>query len=111
LLDDPTPMSVRHAGESRRDVVHIRFERGQVACVHLFYDITPTFQISVFGSGGWRLIEMKNYFEMFRHNIEEFIRSVREGRSRLAFQKTENIIRTLIAAQQSLQSDGQLVNI
>jgi hypothetical protein len=91
--------------------VHIQFEAGPVVCVHLFYDIAPTFQISVFGQNAWRLIEMKNYFEMFRHNLLEFIRSVREKRSRLEFHKTENIVRTLIAARQSLRQKGRIVSL
>ena len=91
----------------RARIVSGAVDGGPAVSVHLFYDIVPTFQISVFGTQGWRLIEMKNYFEMFRHNIEEFVRSVREGRPRLEFAKTENIIRTLIAANESLRRGGE----
>jgi predicted dehydrogenase len=111
LLDDPKATAVRHTGESHRDVVQVEFDGGPAVSMHLFYDIVPTFQISVFGTQGWRLIEMKNYFEMFRHNLSEFVRSVREGRSRLEFARTENIVRTLIAANESLQRGGEKINI
>jgi len=109
LLDDPKAVSVRHISSSHKDIVYIEFETGVLATVHLFYDITPTFQISVFGQGGWRLIEYKNWYAMFRNNIIEFVRSVQQGGSRLEFSKTENIIRTLIAGNESLEHGGKII--
>ena len=44
-------------------------------------------------------------------NLNEFIQSVREGKSRLAFEKTENIIRTLIGANDSLASGGETIHL
>ena len=99
LLDDPNVVSVQDIGQTGKDIVYIRFENGLSATVHLFMDITPTFQISLFGRDNWRIIEIKNSYAMFKENLVEFIRSVREGRSRLPFEKTENIIRTLIAGK------------
>jgi hypothetical protein len=46
---------------------------------------------------------------MFKSNLIEFIRSVREGASRLPFEKTLNIIRTLIAAGESLEGGGKTI--
>lgn len=109
LVDDPKAVSVRHIGESHKDIVYVEFETGLVATVHLFYDIAPTFQISIFGQADWRLIEMKNSYSMFRDNLVEFIKSVRQGRSRLEFEKTANIIRTLIAGKESLEQDGKTI--
>jgi len=109
LLDDPKTVSVRHISSSHKDIVYIEFETGVLATVHLFYDITPTFQISVFGQTGWRLLEYKNWYAMFRNNIIEFVRSVQQGKSRLEFAKTENIIRTLIAGKDSLEQGGKTI--
>jgi len=111
LLDDPKAVSVRHISSSHKDIVYIEFETGLLATVHLFYDITPTFQISVFGQTGWRLLEYKNWYAMFRNNIIEFVRSVQQGKSRLEFAKTENIIRTLIAGKESLEQDGRTISL
>jgi predicted dehydrogenase len=111
LLDDPKVVSVQHVGQPGKDIVSIRFENGLPVTVHLFMDITPTFQISLFSRDNWRLIEIKNSYSMFKENLVEFIRSVREGRSRLPFEKTENIIRTLIAAKESLEHDGRIINL
>jgi len=111
LLDDPRVVSVQHVNSSHKDIVRVDFETGLVATVHLFYEIVPTFQISLFGRTGWRLIEYKNWYAMFRDNLVEFIRSVQHGAPRLDFSKTRNIIRTLIGAQTSLEQGGKLITL
>ena len=109
LVNDPPVKSVQHIGSEGKDIVHIEFVNGLQVTLHLFMEITGTFQISVFGQNGWRLIDIKNSYSMFRDNIIEFIRSVNEGKPRLDFHKTENIIRALIAAKESLQQGGKKI--
>ncbi|MCK5462854.1 MAG: Gfo/Idh/MocA family oxidoreductase [Bacteroidales bacterium] len=111
LLNDPIAVSVQHISESGKDIVLIKFKNGLLATVHLFMDIRATFQLSLFGRDGWRLVEIKDSYSMFKENINEFIRSVREGQARLAFEKTENIIRTLIGAQDSLECGGKTIHL
>jgi predicted dehydrogenase len=97
LLDDASPATVKHISEQGKDIVHLTFPNGLQVLINLFYDISPTFQLTVFG--------------MFRDNIIEFIRSVNEGKSRLDFSKTESIIRTLLAASESLQQGGATIRL
>ncbi|GAA4464522.1 Gfo/Idh/MocA family oxidoreductase [Nibrella saemangeumensis] len=111
ILDDPAPVSVKHIGTSGKDSVHLEFEGGLQVVLHLFMDVTPTFQLSLFGREGWRLVEIKNSYSMFRDNIIEFIRSVEEGNSRLDFAKTSAIIRTVIGAKESLEKGGITVDL
>ncbi len=111
LLDDPIPESVQHISESGKDIVFIKFQNGILATVHLFMDITATFQLSIFGHNSWQLIEIKNSYSMFKENLIEFVKSVGEGKPRLAFEKTERIIRTLIAAKESLELDGKTIRL
>ena len=111
LLDDPIPVSIQHIGEKDKDIVHVRFEDGMQVMIHLFMNIAPTFQLSVFGEQGWRLMDIKNSYSMFRDNIIEFVRSVEEGKSRLPFYKTKNIINTLIAADDSLKQSGAIIQL
>jgi predicted dehydrogenase len=111
LLNDPQPASVQHIGEHNRDIVYIVFENGFRAVCHLFMDISPTFQLSLFGQQGWRLMDIKNSYSMFRDNIIAFIRSVQDGKSRLPFEKTERIIRALIAANESLEQGGKVIKL
>lgn len=112
LLDDPKAVSARHISrKSGKDIVYVEFETGLLATVNLFYDITPTFQLSLFGQNGWKLIEYVNSYAMFRDNLIEFVRSVQEGKPRLDFDKTENIIKVLIGAAESLQCAGKTIDL
>ena len=109
ILDDPEPLSVKNVGKPKKDVVYIEYENGIQVVLNIFMDIAPTFQVSLFGQKGWKLIDIKNSYSMFRDNIIEFIRSVQEGRSRLDFEKTVNIIRTIIAGKESLEQGGKTI--
>jgi hypothetical protein len=110
LIDDQKPLSVQHFGEKGKDMVHLTFPGGLQAQINLFYNISPTFQVSAFGQQSWRLIEIKNSYSMFRDNIIEFIRSVKQGKPGLDFAKTINIIDTLIKAEESRLQNGKLIS-
>jgi predicted dehydrogenase len=109
LLDDPVPVKVTNIGKNSQAIVCVEFENGLLATFHLFMDISGTFQISLFGQSNWHLIDIKNSYSMFRDNIIEFVRSIQEGKPRLSFDKTKNIIRTLIAGDESLKQGGKTV--
>jgi predicted dehydrogenase len=109
ILDDPKPLSVRHIGGLDKEVVQLRLKDGPEMTFHLFTDITGTFQLSLFGQEGWKLVDIKNSYSMFRDNMIEFIRSVEESKPRLDFEKTENIIRIIIAARESMEQGGSVV--
>ena len=111
LLDDVKAVSVRHISKRGKDIVYIEFETGFLATLHLFDDIVLTYQISIFGTDGWRMIDYKNWYAMFRVNLVEFVRSVKQGSPRLDFAKTENIIKILIAARDSLDSGGKTIRL
>jgi predicted dehydrogenase len=109
LMDDPKPLNVKNIGKPDRDIVYIEYDNGVQVVLNIFMDITGTFQVSLFGQKSWKLIDIKNSYSMFRDNIIEFIRSVEEGKSRLEFKKTENIIRTIIAGKESLEEGGKTI--
>lgn len=109
VLDDPKPVSVRNIGSGHKNIVQVNYENGVQVMLHLFTELVPTMQISFFGQEQWRMIEVKNSYTMFRDNIIEFLRSVRDGKPRLDFAKTEQIIRVMIGAEDSLQEEGKLI--
>lgn len=111
IMDDPKPVSVINVGRQDAAIVKIDFEDGLQATVHLLMDISGTFQLSVFGQQNWRLVDVKNSYAMFRDNIIEFIRSVEEGKPRLDFSITEQVIKTLIAGNESLAQAGKKIII
>ncbi|RYZ63093.1 MAG: gfo/Idh/MocA family oxidoreductase [Chitinophagaceae bacterium] len=109
VLNDPKPIGVRNIGSTNQNSVQITFEGGVQLMLHLFNDIVPTMQLSFFGQESWRTVEIKNSYAMFRDNIIEFIRSVLEGKSRVDFAKTKQIINVMIAAEESLAAGGQAI--
>jgi predicted dehydrogenase len=111
ILKDPRAVSVRHIGELDREIVHIRLANNTEITLHLFNDITGTFQVSLFGQSGWKLVDIRNSYSMFRDNIIEFVRSVEEGKPRLSFDKTYHIIQLIIAATESREQGGKLIEI
>lgn len=111
VLNDPRPLSVRNIGSSAKNSVQITYENDIQVMLHLFMDLAPTMQLSFFGQEQWKMIEIKNSYAMFRDNIIEFIRSVNEGKPRLDFRKTEQIIRVMMAAEESLNAGGKLINL
>ena len=111
VLNDPKPLSVRNIGTKEKNTVQVVYENDVQVMLHLFMDIVPTMQISFFGKDQWRTIEIKNSYAMFRDNIIEFIRSVQEGKPRIDFRKTEQIIKVMIAAEESLLANGKTINL
>lgn len=111
IMDDPKPLSIINVGKENASIVKIEFEEGLQATVHLFMDISGTFQLSLYGQQHWKQVEIKNSYSMFRDNIIEFIRSVEEGKPRIDFYKTEQIIKTLIAGHESLRQGGKQITI
>lgn len=111
LLGDPLPLTVTHAGSDGRSVVIIGFEKNMEAVIQVYESIGLTFQIGVYGTEGWRHFEIKNYYAGFRETIMEFVRSVREGMSRIPFKNTAQIIKVMIAAEESLRMGGKKIKI
>ncbi len=109
VLGDPKAVSVQHTGSLGREIVHIRLEKGPEITLHLFQEISGTFQFSFFGPNGWRLADIRNSYSMFRDNLVEFIRSVGEGAPRIPFSYTESLMRILIAADRSRAEGGKLI--
>ncbi|SDC47195.1 Gfo/Idh/MocA family protein [Niabella drilacis] len=104
-------ISVINTGDTGKEIATLEFEDGLKATLHLFMDIAPTFQVSVFGKNAWRMADIKNSYAMFRDNIIEFIRSVEEGKPRIAFEETRRIMQVLIAAQESREAGGNKIMI
>lgn len=106
ILDDPKAVSVQHVGELDREIVHLRLETGVDITLHLYNPISGTFQVSFFGQQGWELVDIRNSYSMFRDNLIEFIRSVGEGKPRIDFVKTHQLMNILLAADESRQQGG-----
>lgn len=112
LLDDPPARSVRHvSGKSGEDILYIEFENGILATVHVFMDIAPGGELNVYGESGMLQVNHGGAYTAFRNHLVEAIHAFRQGRPRLEFGKTWNVIAALIAARESLESHGQVVPV
>lgn len=111
LLDDPVAESIQALGDDGKELMCIRFKDGLLLTIHLSPDIVGTAQFSIFGRNKWNLVEITNSYAMFRQNIVEFVRSVEEGRPRLGFKKTYNLIHTLIGGLESKRDGGKIIKL
>lgn len=109
VLDDPLPISVQHIGEPDKEIVYVRLDSGADIMLHLYQHISGTFQMTFFGQQGWKLVDIRNSYSMFRDNMIEFIRSVQEGKPRLDFKKTHRLMRVVIGAQESFLQGGKTI--
>lgn len=108
VLDDPVPISVWSIGDKNKEVVHVEFQNGIVATFHLFMDISSVFQVSLYGTHDFYNYQLSDSYSMFRHNLDIFIEGIRRGHSLLPFQKTYQIIDTVITALESQQAGHKL---
>ena len=112
LLGDPTALSVRHVSQkSGEDIIYIEFQNGMLATVHVFMDIAPGGELNIYGENGNLRVEHGGAYTAFRTHLVEAIHSFRQGRARLEFSKTRNVIGTLIAARKSLENGGKSVMV
>ncbi|MCK5806063.1 MAG: gfo/Idh/MocA family oxidoreductase, partial [Lentisphaeria bacterium] len=111
LLGDPKAVSVRHIGTSARDSLMVEFADGAVGMIHVFMDIAPGGELNVYGAEGSLQVSHGGAYPSFRASLVEAIRSFRQGSPRLDFAKTENVIRTLIGARESLENGGRIVDL
>lgn len=109
VLDAPNPVSVQHIGELDREIVHVKLANGTDITLHLFNAISGTFQLTFFGQNGWKTVDIRNSYSMFRDNMMAFIRSVQEGQCRLDFSETYTLMKVIIAGKESLYSGGQRI--
>ena len=111
VLDDPQPVSVQHIGVLDREIVHVQLIGGTDITLHLYNRISGTFQLTFFGQQGWKLVDIRNSYSMFRDNLIEFVRSVQEGGPRLDFEKTYRLMNTVIAANESREQGGTVIQL
>ncbi len=112
LLGDPPARTVRHVSvKSGEDILYIEFESGTLATVHVFLDIAAGGELNIYGEHGVLQVNHGGAYTAFRNQLVEVIRAFRQKRARLEFRKTWNVIATLIAARESLESGGQSVAV
>jgi len=111
VLSDPKAVAVKHVGTTGKDVVTIEFDTGAIATVHVFMDIAPGGQLTLYGQEGSLQVAGGGAYATFKANLVEVIRSMKQGKPRLDFAITRNVICALIAGQESLENGGTTVTL
>ena len=112
LLDDPKAVAVKHVSKTTtKDIVYVEFENGILATIHVFMDIAPGGELNVYGRDGNLQVTHGGAYASFRSTLTEAIRSFGQGKPRLDFEKTRNVISALIAGQESLENGGKTVSL
>jgi predicted dehydrogenase len=109
VLDDPRALRVRHGAFGYGEVVEIEFDGGTIATIHQLRNTASTMQLHLYGEGGSRSAELDGLFAAHRGLLQQFIRSVAEGKSRLPFEVTRNVISILLAGLRSKDRQGAWV--
>ncbi len=109
VLDDPRALRVRHGAFGYGEVVEIEFDGGAIATIHQLRSAAPTMQLHLYGEGGCRSAVLDGLFAAHRGLLQQFVRSVAEGTSRLPFSVTRNVIGILIAGLRSRDRQGAWV--
>ncbi|MFI4913066.1 MAG: Gfo/Idh/MocA family oxidoreductase [Sedimentisphaeraceae bacterium JB056] len=110
FLGDPAIESVRHISESGKDVIYLELANGMLATVHVFKGITSG-ELNIYGDKGTLNIVHGGAFISFRSQLIEAVKSFKEGKPRLDFSKTYNIINALVGARESLEQGGKKINL
>ena len=109
LLNDPKVLSVKHITQTGKDIVYVEFENGILATIHVFQDIAPGGEFNLYGRKDHLQVDHGGAYPAFRNTLVEAIRSFEQGKPRLDFEKTRNVISALIAGQESLDQNGKTI--
>lgn len=106
VLDDRRALRVRHGAFRYGEVVEIEFDGGTIATIHQLRNAAPTMRLHLHGEGGFRSARLDGLFAAHRGLLQQFIRAVTEGESRLPFAVTRNVIGILLAGLRSKDRRG-----
>lgn len=111
VLDDPKPISVQYIGKEDYDIVKLEITPHCFATIHLIADISPTFQMTLYGEQDWMLCDIKNSYAMFKENILEIVKSLDQQKPTLDFNKTYTVIQIVAAAIESKANNNQKIQL
>ncbi len=110
FLGDPKVKAVQHVSESGRDIMYVEFENGILGTVHVIMGITAG-ELNIYGDKGALQVDHGGAYVAFRSQLIDVIRSFKQGKPRLDFSKTYNVISTLVAARESLERGGKKITL
>ncbi len=110
FLGDPKVLNVQHVGEPGKDILRLELDGGILATVHVFKGLAGG-ELNIYGDQGVLNVSHGGAYVCFRAQLVDAIRSFREGRPRLDFSKTYNIVNALVGARESLEQGGKVISL
>lgn len=110
LLGEPQAIRVQHLGEDGRNTIRVELSNGAVAYIHVSKEVTAG-ELNVYGSAGHVSVDHGGSYTCFRAQLNEFVRSLRQGKPRTDYKITHNLINTLVGARESMQAGGKVIEL
>ncbi|MFI4910072.1 MAG: Gfo/Idh/MocA family oxidoreductase [Sedimentisphaeraceae bacterium JB056] len=110
FLNDPKVKTVQHMSESGKDIIYLELDNGMLATVHTFMGLAGG-ELNIYGDKGVVNVNHGGAYVCFRAQLIEAVRSFREGKPRLDYTKTYNVINSIVAARESLQQGGKKITL
>jgi len=102
---------VQNTGEPGNHIVRIQYRNGQYAIIQVNTKLGFILRSSFYTGDKHHTINYDDNFSCFRGILQAFHEQVNTGKPAIPPQETETIIKTLIAAHQSLKNGGKKVKL
>ena len=102
---------VRNIGSERESIVHFKYDSGPHVVLHVFDDMAPVIQLCLYGKNGHRVVNFGDWFAMFKNTLTQFIGMIKTGQRPIPLDETLEIVKVVLAAQRSLERNGEPVRV
>lgn len=102
--------SVQNLGDSRREIVHLRYYDGRHAVLQTLADIAAG-NLFFYGEKGCQEVGDADAFFQFKNMISHFVGWLRTGRPPFDWRETVATVKIVIAGEKSLKEGGRLVRL
>ncbi|WP_306118964.1 MULTISPECIES: Gfo/Idh/MocA family oxidoreductase [unclassified Roseitalea] len=108
----PGFVSVRNVGDDARNVVHLTHRDGIDVVLTVTGDMVGgAGLITLAGTKGGIQLRTNDTYRAFRDQLAAYVGFLRDGRARVPFAETRELMQLLIAGIESRQQDGRLVRL
>ena len=105
-------ISATHNGDASRNIVHLQHASGVDIVISVIADLYGSFGcLGAFGTKGHLQATIKDTFYAFKTQLTAMIHWLQTGHSPVAFAETVELMKLIIAVQQSLAGGGRTVMI
>jgi len=101
---------VQSIGRENENIVHLRTKDGKNIILQTSNEIQPLFQLILYGTRGYLLINLSDLFYMFKKTLSLFTKMIKTKKLPIKFSETAEIIRVIIAGNMS-KKNGKIIKL